>query len=535
MRQTNILIIFLLILFSASAKAQESQYRYEDATQLWHQTDNAAALTLDSTRNRGYAQFVYQHQEGDYSRVQEGSQTNQLQFQTERYQKIGKFLHAYGHFNFDYGRTNNRAWCDVMRPYNSNPFFAGSSIAGSYDFQDFDFTAALGTTRFGHWTLGVRLDYKVGDLSRLRDPRSRSQLLDYKITPAATYSLRNHTIALSLGYNRRKEKIIGLQTVQQDPSLMYYLMSGMENAEGTVGGYSSYSREWVNHQFQAELSYGLRTPHTHHLLTAAIQRGTEDSYGQYKYQPGQYVSYQYSADLRNRIHGENALHAIDLHADYTQAYADEYRQQYHLDREMETVTTTKEVTGADGTTTTVEVVEQKPTSYTYTYYSNLITFKKRYQVKQLNLQAHYRFNFLEGQQVSTYLGAALAYNDTRNERLLPSSSLHYKSTNITVEGGTQLFRHALWLDLACTYHISHQANLQLADPTTDYAQGVLIPDLPYYEANYWRAHLSLTYQFRLKIKGSQTKWFVRAAGDYLKTDNSLNASNIGFTLGLFNF
>ena len=32
-----------------------------------------------------------------------------------------------------------------MRPYNANPYFSGSSIPGKYDFQDFDFKAALGS------------------------------------------------------------------------------------------------------------------------------------------------------------------------------------------------------------------------------------------------------------------------------------------------------------------------------------------------------------------------------------------------------
>ena len=532
----EILLIHLLLILIIPVKAQESQYRYDDATQLWHNTDNAAALSLDSTRNRGYAHFIYQHQEGDYSRVQEGSLTNQLQFQTERYQKLGKYLHAYGRFNFDYGRTNNRAWCDVMRPYDSNPYFAGSSIQGSYDFQDFDFTAALGTSRLGHWTLGTRIDYKAGDFSRLRDPRSRSQLLDYKITPAATYSFKNQTLALALSYNRRKEKIIGLQTVQQDPNLMYYLMSGMEHANGTVGGYSSYSREWVNHQFGAELSYDLHTSKTRHQLTAAIQRGREDVYGQYQYQPGQFTEYKYTGDLRNRIQGERTLHEIDFHADYRQAYADEYREQYHLEREMETVITTKEVTAADGTVSTVEVEEQKPTSYTYNYYTNLITFKKRYQVKQLNLSTHYRLNFRDGQKISAYAGAAIAYNNTSNEYLLPNSELRHSATNFMLEGGSQLFHHALWVDASALFHASHKATLQLADPTTDYALGVLIPDQGYYATHYWRANLQITYQFPIKLKSIQSIWYLRAQGSHLHATAAPHPhqTSFAFTLGIFN-
>ena len=206
----RIYALSLAVTLSLCTWAQESNYRLADATQLWRLTDNAAGLGIDSSANRGYALFTGEHHSGDYARVQEGTQLNQLRFQAERYQRLGKWLHAYGRFDFDYGRVKNRAWADVRRPYNSDPYFAGSSVSGKYDFQDFDFTAALGTTDFGGWRFGLRLDYSVGDLSRLRDPRSRSQLLDYQLTPAVTRTFGRHSVGLSGHYHRYKEKITGV-------------------------------------------------------------------------------------------------------------------------------------------------------------------------------------------------------------------------------------------------------------------------------------------------------------------------------------
>ena len=182
------ILVLLALSLPLASLAQESQYRYADANQLWRQTDNAAGLSLDSAANRGVAYFDLQHREGDYRRVQEGGQKNQLEFFTERYQRISSILVGYGSFRFDMDRTKDRAWCDVMRPYNSNPYFSGSSISGKYDTQQFDLTAAVGTIQMLGFTGGLRLDYKVSDLSRLRDPRSRSELLDYKLTPSLTYT-----------------------------------------------------------------------------------------------------------------------------------------------------------------------------------------------------------------------------------------------------------------------------------------------------------------------------------------------------------
>lgn len=485
-----------------------AQYRYADATQLWRLTDNAAGLALDSAENRGIAYFDLQHHEGDYRRVQEGGQKNQLEFYTERYQRISPILVSYGSFCFDMDRTKDRAWCDVMRPYLSNPYYSGSSVSGKYDTQQFDLTAAVGTTQLWGVTAGLRLDYKVSDLSRLRDPRSRSELLDYKVTPSLAYTSEPHTIGLSGHYNRRKEKIPGMTTVQQDPNMKYYLMSGMEQANGTTGGYSGFSREWVDHRFGAALSYGYDKNATKSLNTVSIDHGSEDVLGQYKYEPGHYVSYRYGFASRNRLSTAKALHEIDLNIGYEQAYADEYRQQLIQERDAEK-------------------------GYTSYRYETIIEFKKRYQVKHLNADLHYRYNVVDDAAVNTYIGVKAALNNAETKHLLPESSLKYDNMDFTLEGGKALVGNHLWLDAEAGYHLKNKADLALADATTEMATQVLLPDMAYYEANYWRGRLQLTYQFPLSVKGTHTDWFIRAYGDYLKTDNSLYSATIGASIGIY--
>ena len=492
-----------------SSHAQSiAQYRYADATQLWRLTDNAAGLSLDSGQNRGVAYFDLQHHEGDYRRVQEGGQKNHLEFFTERYQKISTLLVGYGSFRFDMDRTKDRAWCDVMRPYNSNPYFPGSDISGKYDTQQFDLTAAVGTIQLWGVTAGLRLDYKVSDLSRLRDPRSRSELLDYKLTPSLAYTSEPHTIGLSGHYNRRKEKIPGMTTVQQDPNLKYYLMSGMEQAVGTTGGYNGYSREWVDHRFGARLSYAYRQNSFNSLTSVSIERGAEDVWGQYKYEPGRYISYKYGIESRNRLSIGKALHQLDVAVGYEQAYADEYRQQLIQERDA----------------------EKGYTSYSY---ETVIEFKKRYQLKHFNADLHYRYNAVNGAAVNGYLGAKAALNQISNKHLLPTSTLEYTHLDLAAEGGKSLLGDRLWIDAEAGYHISSKADLALANATTDYAVGVLLSDMQYYDANYWRGHLVVTYQFPLTIKGTHAEWFVRAYGDYLKADHSLKSSTVGASIGLY--
>jgi hypothetical protein len=97
-----------------------------------------------------------------------------------------------------------------------------------------------------------------------------------------------------------------------------------------------------------------------------------------------------------------------------------------------------------------------------------------------------------------------------------------------------LLKKRLWIDGGLTMHFNGTASLALNDPTTDYAVGVLIPDMDYYRANYVQGGLSLTYQFPITFKKKQTMWYVRANGDWLRTNSNLHASSFGVTLGMFN-
>jgi len=518
-----------LLMFTLPTMAQtpsdslvgEPEYRYKNLTQLWHNTSNAAGLSLDDSPNRGFASIGFNHRGGDYHRVQEGGAMNNMQFFTERYQRLGRYLYSYGKVDFNLGRTKDRAFADQYRPYNSNPYQSGSDIAGSYDHQDFDMVASVGTTDFSGWRFGLQLNYQLGDLSRLRDPRSRSQLLDYRLTPSVSYTMGGHTLGLSGYYDRRKEKMGPLVTVQSDATLTYYLFSGMEYATGTIGGYSSFNREWVNHQVGAAMDYGYRSDSFHTLNSFGISRGEEYAYGTYKYEPGRYFTYLYNVQSQNRLLTGSVLHQVDVRMDWQQGYADEYRQQLIIKNDPQIGTT----------------------SYTY---EKQLEFRKRYQVRTFDCAFRYRANFLNDapsrllQQATAslkgYTGFSIDTHKASNRHLLPLSSSDFSRINFQLENGISLFKQHLTADLTLGYSVSTRADLQLADDSSVLAQRVLLKDLPYYDANLLHGRLQVMYQFPLTIKKSRAMWFVKAFGDFTSANSAghPNLYNVGFSVGLFN-
>ena len=549
---------FSIFNFVSAQRETVGSYRLADATQLWRLTDNAAGLAIDTARNRGYAQIGYDHHSGSYHRVQEAQRTNQLRFQTERYQRVGKHLYGYGRFDFDYGRMNDRAWSDVVRSYNSDPYIAGSAIVGKYDFQDFNFTAALASEQlWQHWHFGLKLDYNVGDLSRLRDPRPRSTTLEYKLTPAVTYTVGRSTFGLSGNYHRRKEKINGVTTIQSDAVITYYNMTGMEHATGTLSGYSGFRRQWVDHRFGGELTYAYNNPSSERsgssvsppfggagggytlLVAASIERGAEDIMGQNERQYGQYIDYKYGLSIMNRLRCGRLLHQADVRLGYDQGYADEWKQQEVTENEIINGTyRTEQYTRrlSDGTIETRDtlVLADESRTVTHNYFITQMVLRKRYQVKVFDLDLHYRLNWTGAGAISGYAGARFAMQDVSNKYLLPTSTLRYNTFDTTIEGGTGLLRGRLWIDAALTYRGVGKAELDLDDATTDYALGVLLPDMQYYRAKFIKGSLSVTYNFPVTLWKKPTSWYVRASGDWLKTNTHEHAAGFALTVGMFN-
>ena len=140
---------------------------------------------------------------------------------------------------------------------------------------------------------------------------------------------------------------------------------------------------------------------------------------------------------------------------------------------------------------------------------------------------------MKDQAVNGYVGLQYTLQDVSNKYLLYTSEQKNAGSTFQIEGGCSLLNRHLWIEGAFDYHISSKEDLALADATTDYAQAVLIPDMAYYDANYWQGKLAVTYQFPLTIKGYTSQWFVKAYGSYLKTNNSMKGQSTCLSVGVY--
>ena len=261
------------------------------------------------------------------------------------------------------------------------------------------------------------------------------------------------------------------------------------------------------------MSFQYKNERIQTLTTLSYAKGNEDVWGDIKYSPGKYHTTTYNLLSMNRIKSGRTEHIIDISINYQTGKADEYRQEKIIEKDP--------VTGIESS-----------------YWNTLLTYDERYTVDLLNANLHYRLlwsNHHTG-EATAYAGARAYFQSVEDQYNLPSSSLTVRQATICMEGGYSFLRknnRSLWIEAEAGYHISLSSDLSLNDPSTEYAQSVLLPDMTYYGASYAHGKLQIQYQMPVTIKKHTNVWFVKATGAYLKTDKKTDSKMFGISLGLY--
>lgn len=477
--------------------AQEESYLRE--LRQWDYSLIPATLRLGGSPQlkRGITSLGTSYRSGSYHHIQEGERRQSYSFNTEQWLPIGKYLYGYGKLGINLERIGGRAWADQYRPIRSNPYTSGSPIAGDYRQQDFALTARLSTIELGRWTGGIGLDYTMGDLSRLRDPRSRSVLLDYKLTPSLSYRISSsHTLALGLSYQRRKEKLLGLTTVQEDPNLSYALMRGLGEVSLSVGGYRGFSRQWVDHRFGFTLAQGYQSKSFGSMLQIGYERGNERVSEERMYQPGHYLSDSYKLSWSGIYRVGRHSHRLELGWDKHTGRANEYLSQL--------------ITTTDPTT---RINSQR--------WDILLTYKDRYRQSEQDVHLNYRYVLSDHDKGSrlAYIGLENSVNTYEQTYTLPYSSMQSNRLTQKLVGGYNLRtgrKHSLQMDAKLGYSHPMSGSTSGIDEqsTNSYITEVLLPLHRYDTSRRLHLDLSLELQHQLKLGGKDMLGFLRLDGSY---------------------
>lgn len=532
MRKLRLPLILSLLVSVPSLNAQQLvQFEEHELTSVlnpWLQTDNAAGLGLSTVRFHGVTELGYNTGNGTLHRAQEGSARNGLNFYSERYDKLAKNWTSWGSFQFIMDREHDRAWSDAMHTYDNNPYLYGSSVPGDYDRQLFDFHVKLSSVSKGPLTYGLGIDYQVGDLSRLRDPRTRVFLADYAALPSVTFRLNgHHVLGLNLRARYQKEKMPNVTTVQDDPNLRYYSFFGMENANAVIGGFAGFQRQFVSALYGGDFQYSFQTSRSQALLSVGAFTQDQQILENIKQTPGSFRSLNYKANLTLASRMDGYLFHLDAKAHAKLGSADEYLQELRSVNNPET--------GVNSQTWV--------TLFTYRnqFVSNSYDAELTADLRDLNSTGT-DYAWLGGLEAGLY--------GFRNQYNLPYSSMQVNRAHVGLNGHFRLLNrkeHRLTFKGNVRYELGFDNTLDLRAGVTElptvgsgtYVQGsydvatnVLQPDARYYNADMLHLKLESRYSQPLRLKKSNIIGFVRMYVEQTRSVDHGSWTNAGLAFGI---
>ena len=220
----------------------------------WLRTDNPVSIGIKTMPDAGQTGLDAQSVSGDFHKAMESGGMNAWNFSSSGYKSL-KPLNLWGSFSFSQERHKDRCWSDNIDPYNGDPYLTGSSVKGKYSYQLFDFSVKMSSKPlFGFMWAGIGLDYSLGDLSRLQDPRPRTQEIEYSIKPGLAFMFGKEKIGLNFSYGYSKEKIGSYISKSKDAKEYFlYLQEGLGVYSTLVS--SAYERRIKSWEYGAALQY----------------------------------------------------------------------------------------------------------------------------------------------------------------------------------------------------------------------------------------------------------------------------------------
>ncbi|MGP1435627.1 MAG: DUF6850 family outer membrane beta-barrel protein [Phocaeicola sp.] len=209
---------------------------WQKEQRLWLQSNNAAGMVFDDTRNYSDVVIGYHVKDGNYKRPQQGEKDKNLSVSSEGFMNLQKVF-VWGKFSFNHQNLQDAQYnASITDPFRGMPFYVADTNKSKWRNQFYNMTFRVGTPLyFNHLTFGLEGTYKTTLAAKQRDPRVDTRFYNLQLKPGVTYSVNNaHHIGLNAYYSSIKED----SRMRNENSYVnqdYYILYGLGVASHGVG------------------------------------------------------------------------------------------------------------------------------------------------------------------------------------------------------------------------------------------------------------------------------------------------------------
>ncbi|MDD2424656.1 MAG: hypothetical protein PHP30_03395 [Bacteroidales bacterium] len=483
----------------------------------WEYTSNPTSLGVNPMPDYGITYFGGIYLAGDDHRAQQEGSKSGINFYSDSYKGL-KHLNLWGAFKYSQSRLKDKAFSDIIDPYNGNPYYAGSALKGEYEEQLIELKAKMSSKKlFNFAYAGIGVEYQVGDYSRLRDPRSRSLLANYSINPGFAFQLSPCSkVGITGSYRFSKEKMEKPVTISnQSDKYDYYDMKG--NGEYNIVRILDYERDRISNILGSEIQYELSKNNFNFLLSAGIDSREDKVEQASQKSPGDYNSVTYSAGIYANIIYNKGVHNFNLKINDVNGWSNEYLQEPGV------------YTNPNGA-----IISIWETIFSAVKYRNFAT----------NALAGWTYYHLDTPgEYDWYAGLSYSYDKSECRYILPYSSIGIEKSTIKARGGYVLLnknRNSVHLSGSFGYQTKGNNHLVLnelleAAQKTVIQDNVLIPDYNYFNHDRVFYGADIKYKFPLQRSKNSLSGYISVYGNNYNIIKGSNRALVGFAFGILTF
>ncbi len=496
--------LILILLFAVSYSSLRAQQVPLDTNSLlpsyatllpyqaaWKSSGNAAGLFKDSLLIFGKTALNYHHINGNYKLAQQSKNNQQLNFETERYLKLGKSL-FYGRFSYTQQWEKEVKLSDVLDPYRGTPYLLADSIGGDWKKQLYTLQLKASTPAMLNEKLhfGLSADLNVATGARQNDPRPLSTNNQIKVSPALVWNIAsNHSLGLYAIYERYREDI-SLETKNTTINHRLYRFLGVGQIELPTTFTTSASRVYEGSQFGGNIQYQFKRYNIEWISNLGYKSGNEEvaEGSSIPRKSGTWKQASYFLASQVNLKNEKYQHRLALDLRRLQDTGVEFHEIYN------------------STTKTWQTILEADFYIANTDYAQLAyTFIKK--------KSAFSFSWLaEG---------GINYVAIDKNYLFPISIQQISNAEFWLRGlkNLTLGTNSLHLGARLGYSKNLSQSLHFIPITADRtlaAREILFPDHGYLSTDYFSANANIQYNFKLK-KAKGTNFFARA--DYMLQQN----------------
>lgn len=306
--------------------------RYQINNQLWLNLNNSAGLKINKCSDYNNFGFHYNSEKGDFKPSSKPETLEQYGVSTSGYKSLDK-VDFQGSFHYNRYNENEIGWVSMMDTERNHPFHIADSTFGDWKKDFYTLNMKMGTAPFFHkLRVGLSANYQVAQGGRDNDPRPKSVIKDFTITPGVVWDINSkHHFGATFNYRDYRQdlnimneygvggsvlyKVIGLALLDQ-PIVKSSLEYRIDN--WTRGGSLQYGAEIGNLDFIAGFSYDLLTEKAIQSPYKGMRDSESNTIVSIAESDVRFSEKQYGFSLQANVESQRILHSLFINADNNQ-------------------------------------------------------------------------------------------------------------------------------------------------------------------------------------------------------------------------